>query len=73
MATSYIEFNTTKGIEAENNGDKDGKTFFKLINNAAYGKIIEKLRNRVDMRLVNNEKDYMNKTSKLSSLTQKNI
>ena len=33
-----IEFNTQKGIEAEKNTDKDGKTLYKLMNNAAYEK-----------------------------------
>ena len=32
--------------------------FFKLMNNSAYGKSIEILRNRVKFRLVNNAKDY---------------
>ena len=54
----YIEFNTQKIIEAEKNGDKNGKAFYKLMNNAGYGKETENLRNRVDVRLVNNEKDY---------------
>ena len=30
---------TQKRIEAERNGDKDGKALYKLMNNALYGKI----------------------------------
>ena len=41
----YVEFNTQKRIEAEKNGDKDRKAFYKLINNAVYGKTMENLRN----------------------------
>ena len=37
------EFNMQKGIEAETTGDKDGKAWKKLINNAVYGKAMEKL------------------------------
>ena len=35
----YIEFNTHKKIEAENNKGNDGKTLYKLMNNAIYRKI----------------------------------
>ena len=35
---AYVEFNTQKRIGAEKNGGKDGKAFYKLMNNAVYGK-----------------------------------
>ena len=35
--------------------------------NVVYDKTMEKLRNRVDVKLVNNEKDYWKCTSKPSS------
>ena len=54
-----VEFNTQKRIEAEKNGDKDGKELYKLMNKAVYGKAMENLRNRTDLRLVSNEKDYL--------------
>ena len=38
----YIGFNTQKRIYAEKNGDKDGKALYKSMNNAIYGKKIEK-------------------------------
>ena len=52
----YIEFNTQKRIEAEKNGDQDGKALYKLMNNAVYGKTMGNLRNRIDVKLVSNKK-----------------
>ena len=39
--------------------------------NAAYGKTIENLRNRIDVKLVNNKKDYLKWTSKPSYMSRK--
>ena len=55
----YVEFNTQKRIEAEKNGEKDGKELYKLMNIAAYGKTMENLRNRIDVKRVSNKKDYL--------------
>ena len=52
----YVEFNTHKRIEAEKNGDKDGKALYKLKNNAVYGKAMENQRNKIDVKLLNNKK-----------------
>ena len=35
------------------------KTFFKLMTNSVYGKTMENLSKRVNVRLVNNEKDFL--------------
>ena len=67
----YIEFNTHKKLESEKNNDKDGKALHKLMNNAIYEKTMENLRNRVDLKLVNNEKDYLKCTSKPSYMSDK--
>ena len=48
-----------KKIEAEKNGEKDGKELYKLINNFLYGKTMEDLRNRINFRLVRTKKDYL--------------
>ena len=48
---------TNKKIEAEKNGDKDGKALHKLVNNALYGKRMENSRNRINVKLVSNKKD----------------
>ena len=66
----YVEFNTKKLMEAEKEGDKDGKALFKLMNNAVYGKAMENFRKRIDAKLVNNEKDYVQCTSKPSYMSQ---
>ena len=56
----HIEFNTQESTEAEkkNNG-KDVKALHKLVNNTIYGKTMENLRNRINVKLGNNEKDYL--------------
>ena len=58
-------------MDAEENGDKNGKEFYNLMNNAIYEKTIEHLRNRADVNLVNNEKNYLKSTSKTSYMSQK--
>ena len=34
--------------------ENDGKALYKLMNNVVYGKVIENLGNRIDVRLVRN-------------------
>ena len=45
--------------------------FFKLIINSVYGKTIENLRKRINVRLVNNEKDFLKYTSRPTHITHK--
>ena len=53
----FVKLNTQKRKEAEKNGDKVGKLSHRLMDNAAYGKTMEELRSRTDVRLVSKEKD----------------
>ena len=55
----YIEFNIKKRKEAKAKGDKFGNVFFKLMNNAFYGKTIENVYNRQDVKLVNEVDRYI--------------
>ena len=64
----YIDFNTKKRRNAANDFEKD---FFKLMTNSVYGKTMEKLRKRINVRLVNNEKDFLKHTSKSTHVTHK--
>ena len=60
-----------KRIEAEKNGGKDGKELCKLMSNAVYGKTMENLRNKIDVKLVSNKKYYLKWTSKPSYMSHK--
>ena len=60
----YVDFNTQRRKEAKSRGDKFGDAFFKLMNNAVFGKTMENVRNRVKIRLVTSEK----KMIKISSM-----
>ena len=64
----YIDFNTEKRMNAANDFEKD---FFKLMINSVYGKTMENLRKRINVRFVNNEKDFLKYTSRPTYVTHK--
>ena len=61
----YISFNTQNRNKAKNDFEKD---FFKLLVNAAFGKFLENVRNRLDLELIkkDNIKKIVDQQSKLT-------
>ena len=57
----YIGFNTEKRMNPANDFEKD---LFKLMISSVYGKTMENLWKRVNVRLVNKAEDFLKYTSK---------
>ena len=49
----------TKHNRSRKNNYKDGKVLYRLMSNSKYGKTMKKLRKRIALKLVNNEKYYL--------------
>ena len=63
----FVLFNTEKRMNADNEFEK---TFFKLIINSVYGKTMENVRKRVNVKMVNNGRDYLKAVSRPSFVSQ---
>ena len=64
----YIDKNTNLRTQAKNNFEKD---FFKLMNNSVFGKTMENIRNRVNVKLVNSEEKFKKLVAKPNYLSRK--
>ena len=64
----FVVFNSEKMMNAANEFEK---AFFKLIINSVYGKTMENVRKRVNVKLINNERDYLKVVSRPSYVSQK--
>ena len=67
----YVEFNIQKRTEAEKTGSKERQALYKIMKNGAYGKTMKNLRNRIDVKLVSNKRDYLKCASKPSYMSHK--
>ena len=65
---NYIGFNTKKRMCATNDFKKD---LFKLMINSVYGKAMENFRKKINVKFVNNKKDFLKYTSKPTYVTHK--
>ena len=65
----YIDFNTNKRSTAKKCFRK--RFFFKLMNNAVFGKTLENLRKRINLKLTSNEDIYTKHASRASFISGK--
>ena len=64
----YIDFNTERRKEATNEADK---SHFKLLNNAAYGKTMENMRERIKIRVAKSSQDFIKYVPRPTCVNQK--
>ena len=68
MDKKVYDFNAEKRKNVNNDYEKN---FFKLMINSVYDKTMENLKKRVDVKLINNAKDYVKSVSRPTFVSQK--
>ena len=66
----FTDFNADK---RKGSNDEFNKNLYKLLNNCIYGKSIENIRKRINVKLVNDKKKYQKTVNKSNSVSQKII
>ena len=64
----FVDFNTEKRKNAINDFEKN---FFKFMVNSVFGKTTENLRKRINVKLINNARDYVKSVSRPTFVSQK--
>ena len=64
----YVDFNTEKRKESN---DEFNKNLYKLLNNCIYGKSIENIRKRINLKLVSDKKVYQKCVTRPNFISQK--
>ena len=64
----HVEFNTKKRQEST---DEFNKAYFKLLINYIYGESCENIRKRINVKLINDSKEYLKSVSKPNFISQK--
>ena len=64
---SYTDFNTKKKQEST---DEFNESLYKLLNNCIYGKSIESIRKRINVKLVNDKRKYLKIVHKPNFIAQ---
>ena len=70
-ATTISWIQHTKKNRSRKNGNKYRKVLYELMNNVVYGKTMENLRNKIDVKLACNKKDYLEETLKARYMSHK--
>ena len=66
----YVDFNTEKRKEST---DEFNQNLYKLLNNCIYGKSIENIRKRINVKLINDKRKYQKIVNKSNFISQKII